>query len=414
MKHESSPNMATPSSPIAAGIVVKSRKEGRRPVESRPADIAREAERAKKRRTDSQIIANEARQVSTELEKFCQEVFYRDSTDLSEHTSSTSHAQYESPPSSLSNRGSFTAANTSKAIMTPMAKHAKPRPVAETPNTFITRELLDTRRRLAEKYGNDETVQTEAYHDLMSHLDSLLQPGTAFVPDTRRSASDGNYLPHLPVISEEGRSELDDSRLSQAQHGRAYQDNKHQPHGHYSIRPVAPSSPPQIKPLVIRKNSSDSGSSRRSEGSGPNKLVIQVTRKPTPPEASSLGTITEEGRLMTAEAETFPLKKENWFKRRFMNRDASSGTREHSWEDLDDRQQARSSPTTTRSKRSPAPAPMSPASVDSMQDANKVLRGKRPGFLKFFSRKSKQTERAFAGMLPYESVVRNSLTHSVR
>jgi len=394
--------MAARSSPPAADIVVKSRKEGRRPVQPRPGDIVAEEARAKKRRTDSQIIATEARQVSTELEKFCQEVFYRDSVDLSDHTSSTSHAQYESPPSSLSNRGSFTAANTGKAIMTPMTKHVKPRPAAETPNTFITRELLETRRRLAEKYGNDEALQTEAYHDLMSYLDSLLQPGTAFVPDTRRTASDGNYLPHLPVISEEGRSELDDSRMSQGQYGRSYQGNKHPPYDPYSIRTVVPSSPPQIKPLVIRKNSSDSGSSKRSDESGPGKSAMpggQVKRKPTPPAALVLGTITEEGRPPTAEQGGIPLKKENWFKRRFMNRDASNGSRERSWEDLDDRQQLRASPTTTRSKRSPAPGPMSPASVDSAQDANKGLRGKRPGFLRFFSRKSKQPEKAYTGTL---------------
>lgn len=417
VKYESSPNLAVPSSPPAAGIVVKSRKEGRRPIQYRQVNIAKEEQKNRKRRTDSQLIASEARQVSTELEKLCQEVFYRDSTDLSDHTSNNSHAPYESPPSSLSNRGSFTAATTSKAILTPMAKHAKSRPAAETPNTFITRELLETRRRLAEKYGSDETVQTEAYHDLMSHLDSLLQPGAAFVPDPRPSASDGNYLPHLPVISEEERSELEDSRTSQGQYGRNHQANKHQAHDIYSIRTVAPSSPPQIKPLVIRKNSNDSGSSKQSMERNPSKPAnsgVQIRRKPTPPAALELRTIVEEDRpLATAEQGGIALKKENWFKRRLMKRDASNASRERSWEDLDDRQHPKSSLITSRSKRSPAPGPISPSSADSTQDTINVLRGKRPGFLKFFSRKSKQSEKAYTGKF-LGSSLSNLLTYFVR
>jgi len=391
LRQMSSPNVNVPSSPPTGGIAVRSRKEGRRPLLPPP----------RKQRTDSQIIATEARQVSTELERFCEEAFFRDSAATSERTSSTTNAPYDTPPSSLSNRGSFKATKPAPSQMTP-AQNARPRPVAETPNTFIARELLETRRRLADKYASSESNQGAAYHEVMAHLDSLLQPGNAFAADGRRAVSDGRAFDHLPVISEEGRSDADDLRSSQdRQGGLSYMRGPSNEQAN-TIRMVAHSSPPQIKPLVIRKNSSESGDSRRSDEHdvGQQQAIRPTnyaTRKPTPTTTLVLGTIAEEAASPTTSQHTHN-KKENWFKRRFAGRAISSGSRERSWEDLDDRQQPKQILGWSRARRSPASGMLSPSSNENSQNFPNALHGKRPGFLKFFTRKRRPVEETSIGM----------------
>ena len=385
-----SPNVNVPSSPPVGGIPIRSRKEGRRPLLPPP----------RKQRTDSQIIATEARQVSTELERFCEEAFFRDSAATSERTSSTTNAPYDTPPSSLSNRGSFKATKPAPSQMTP-AQNARPRPTAETPNTFIARELLETRRRLADKYASTESNQGAAYHEVMAHLDSLLQPGQAFSGDGRRAASDGRAFDHLPVISEEGRLDADDLRSSHDREGgMSYMRGTANEQAN-TIRMVAHSSPPQIKPLVIRKNSSESGGSRRSDEHDLRQQQVSrptnyASRKPTPTTALILGTIAEEAASPTTSHHT-QHKKDNWFKRRFAGRAISSGSRERSWEDLDDRQQPKQILGWSRARRSPASGMLSPSSNDNSQNFASALHGKRPGFLKFFTRKRRPTEDASTG-----------------
>jgi serine/threonine-protein kinase HSL1 (negative regulator of Swe1 kinase) len=394
-KYDSSPNIHAPASPPAGGVVIKSRKEGRKALHK--------PHKPPNHRTYSQVIAHDARQVSTELEKFCEQVFFRDSTDTSDRTSSTSHAPYDTPPSSLSNRGSYNAPNVGKVMMTPLAQDSKPRPPAETPNTFIARELLETKRRLADRYAKDENAQGVAYHEVMAHLDSLLQPGNPFVPDCGRE-----YSPYLPVISEEGRSDADEARASRDVTARQPITRQGSSDNPNTIRMVLPSSPPQIKPLVIRKNSSESSDSRRSGHSDENRPSLtrpsvpgsHVVRKPTPTATLVLGTIAEEGvsSPTKSEHEESTTKKDNWFTRRFRSRDVS-GTSQRSWDDLDDRQGGKQGAVFSRSKLSTGPGsgPLSPTSKDSSQTVAKVLRGKRPGFLKIFTRKRNQSERLSPG-----------------
>lgn len=395
-KQESAPDM---SSPPARSAPIRSRKEGNRAAQEHQRPL-------KQQRTNSQIIASQARQVSTELEKFCEQAFFRDSTESSDRASGASNAPYDTPPSSLSNRGSYPAA-TSRVPMTPSATYAKPRPAAETPNTFVARELLETRRRLADRYANNQEEQTAAYHSVMAHLDTLLQSGDALIPDLRRSDYESRafeHAPQLPVISEEGRLDLDEAQLMRERSGKGRSRqgvqlyDRSMPDLNNTVRVVIPSSPPQIKPLVIRKNSAERSSSEQTDEELKDEghtTINHINRKPTPTATLTLATIAEEAiSPTTAETNDTSTKKENWFKRRFRSRDVSGASRGRQFADLDDRQAAKATVIRTKVKSDQASALLSPSSANSSQNFSKVLSGKREGFLRFFTKRRQQAGRS--------------------
>ena len=382
------------SSAHGAGQIA-SRKEGRK---------AGNQTRARKSATSGTLEDSETRKVSTELEKFCEEAFNRSSAGSTIQTGTNSHGSYGTPASSVSKGGSV------------ISKKAD-----ETPNTFIVRELAETRKRLAEKYSGDERAQG-AYQDILLHLDSLLQPNAKVSQkDARKITSAPDSRPSesgtLPIISEEdkGSDEEGDSKDSdvtptQPQRLRVYdtqyeKDEKQLPYRPVSrardtIRVIEPPSPPRVAPLNIRKvsNGSPGQTDKYAQNHVENKTAQRfycgevsngkVRRsppgRPSPTrrqgQVDPLLPIFEDPSVNPQHAAEEPVpKRRNWFKRLA----ASGGDKFKSWEEPSERPRTarpdfsrRHSSVTSSSKDSPT-TPTPKVSVP----------GKRVGFLSFLSRR---------------------------
>jgi serine/threonine-protein kinase HSL1 (negative regulator of Swe1 kinase) len=247
----------------------------------------------------------EARKVSAELSKACDEAFWRSSVSSSVHTSSlhTSSAEkpyVDTPPSSISRPSPHAAARdpffVSSSVRnrplppTPMVTRSTLRPM-ETPVTYTTRELAEMRDRLAVKYAREGAGNQMYFNDVLRQLDSLMKP-----TEERDAASDGLRIVSAPpdcldlqgsvdlngldVIPEEGRFADADERDVRRQRGSgrgitASSGKRGQPSDGVldtTIRVVAPSPPRHPTrntnltttpwaPLNIRKSSTSTQSS---------------------------------------------------------------------------------------------------------------------------------------------------------
>ncbi|KAI9701221.1 MAG: hypothetical protein M1836_001890 [Candelina mexicana] len=194
------------------GSAVRSRK-GVQPVT--PRDIV-----VKKARTPSHYWKEEARQVSSELEKFCDEAFNRSSIASSVRTAATDRANtYDSPISSVSIRNSGASSvgvQSGYAANENLVPGSRPLPALprQLPESVTTQELAETRRRLLQRAAEGTTgVSQGRLDEIIGTIDRLMQPNSASnanQENSRRIASapdpqsqhDRGYL---PVISEEGR-----------------------------------------------------------------------------------------------------------------------------------------------------------------------------------------------------------------
>lgn len=195
--------------------LVRSRKEGPRQYDSATLQV-------QKRLRQSQSIEEEARKVSTELEKYCEEAFKWSSDSSSKRTSaSTTLGPHYTPNSSFSKHGSgsladLTGCDKAKQDIRPLRVEEDGGRPPETPNTYIARELAETRKRLAARSKQDQGAQGAPYQEVLAHLDALLEPGVAKPPvnhDHRRiiSAPDSRSAittMYLPPISEDAVVEL--------------------------------------------------------------------------------------------------------------------------------------------------------------------------------------------------------------
>jgi len=396
------------SSPAVHGDqIVRSRKTG--PVTGAPRSEIRKSQ------TQGQVIENEARKVSTELEAFIDQAFNRASAGSSNRTSLPSNqSPYDTPPSSISNRGSAQSSHLSVKALHQEEGTNRQRPLPnlplETPKTFIARELAETRKRLAARYAQDENAQNDNYHEVLAHLDALLKPNSAKTSanDNRRPTSapetgSPDYSGYLPIISEENKSsDADDSHAlsDRASHlTRASTDpfeksaaprrRTQDPHG--TIRLIERSSPPRIAPLVIRKASSTSSGSQPSNDSLSSRYYNgnKVARKITPTSPGPLGTISEEAAAAAKESSAKKTdadlpKKRSWFRRRVQNVETNKPNMEvpKRWRELDGR--------TEKPMKSPTEAPAMVKSgsnhgslEESIESQPAAVRGKRPGFLRF-------------------------------
>ncbi|KAF9698223.1 hypothetical protein EKO04_003819 [Ascochyta lentis] len=165
-----------------------------------PASTAIPRLRVRKPESPSKYIQSEARKVSTELGKVMEEAFNRSSMSSSIRTTCTStyqdvpFSQYDTPPTSFSNRdsgGSTIATPGTKAML---ASRPLPPIPTETPNTFLHRKLVETRadiaRRLTEGEGN-----TEHFSEVLEHLDRLILPPA----DNKRVVSAPARSPEHPA-----------------------------------------------------------------------------------------------------------------------------------------------------------------------------------------------------------------------
>ncbi|KAG9759729.1 Pkinase-domain-containing protein, partial [Aureobasidium melanogenum] len=249
-------------------------------IRSRKEKSVTPAPRTRPRKNSTGTTRTDIRKASSELEQACEEAFNRCSFSSSVLTtaSATEKTGYETPPSSVSKRDSGSSTK----------EHAAPRPLpalpTDTPNTFITRTLEETRHKLAARSaseGNDGSAKIE---QVLANLDRIM-PG-----DKRAvSAPDHHLMDNrapLPIISEEGRSEGSQGRSNTAQRYRSVTA----PMPERTVRMVQPSSPatpnspynwssveepvsdvsqhtvidksrltvPTVDPRMVRKKSSDS------------------------------------------------------------------------------------------------------------------------------------------------------------
>lgn len=170
----------------------------------------------------------------SDLEKFCEDIFFGSSVESSANMLSVSQQPLfkclETPPTSISSgnshlvvpQGSPTFKNYPPRwnekkndcdCHRPSYQVSVPAEAPETPKSFASRQILETRERLAAKWA--ETSGNETYYrDIIAQLDNLLQNQTLIPNSSARTASAPpirrtlDYdVPagsgHLPVIDEE-------------------------------------------------------------------------------------------------------------------------------------------------------------------------------------------------------------------
>ena len=139
----------------------------------------------RKSRAASHYWKDEARKVSTELGKICEEAFNRSS--ISSNTMSQSRPN-ESPATSVSTQSQTAATRLSNQLK----NRPLPQPPAESLGSYTLRELADIRRRLLDHCRNERSGPIPAYiKDTITHLGRLIEADRPESLD-KRSASDPN------------------------------------------------------------------------------------------------------------------------------------------------------------------------------------------------------------------------------
>ncbi|KAF2499558.1 Pkinase-domain-containing protein [Lophium mytilinum] len=305
--------------------------------------------RIRKPESPSRYIQSEARKVSTELEKVMEEAFNRSSISSSVRTSNTDKNHdpfgFDTPPTSFSNQSGGLFASS-----TPTDFKNRPLPPipTETPNTFLQRELAQTRDRLARFASEDENT-TASFNEVLNHLDRLLQPDNAKRTSSAPPKSP-EYLGYLPIISESRAEEGDEHKRSVTDplKGRPAWQSRAATDYTSTIRVVNPDSPTAVAPLNIRKKSGASTSTKSSvpshdangektvRWSGPTSLPRAAT--PTPPHKGPGDDQDATIRSLS--------KKRSWFRRVVSDKGAQEHDRgQHdtrlripeAWQGLDDR-----------------------------------------------------------------------------
>lgn len=365
----------------------------------------------------SYYIEREARKVSTELDKLCDEAFFRASIGSTIITSaSEKRSAYETSPSSISNSSPGCFSNCVRTPSPPAGEAAfrnrplPPTPV-ETPNTYIIREIAETRARLAKRHLA-EGDKTADFNEVLAHLDQLLKrPMTGKRAASAPQPKQQELSNKLPSIFEEAqyadaygrykesigfRSVTDPLRpstspsrlLSRKPGARAL---RHVDQSGNTIRIVDPSSP--IAPLNIRKRSGVSTLAASSHTSSPARPLHDPSGFLTPPR--------ENGMLNTALASTSSSeksikKKRSWLfsrkgKESKIDEDERSRVFPAGWRELDDRMN-KAAPISKKDVDAPKhskhvsdpPSNSTESSEFPMRPA--ALKAPRSGFLRLFSR----------------------------
>jgi serine/threonine-protein kinase HSL1 (negative regulator of Swe1 kinase) len=228
--------------------------------------------RVRKPESPSKYIQSEARKVSTELGKVMEEAFNRSSMSSSIRTTHTDAYQdatfsnYDTPPTSFSNRESGGSTIATPNTKTMLASRPLPPIPTETPNTFLHRKLVETREDIARRLTEDND-NTEHFTQVLEHLDRLIVPPANSKRIVSAPAKSPEHIAPLHAIPEEVKVD-----------GGAGFETTHSSHYRAVTDPVRPQarramiaqetirlvdqSPNRIAPLNIRKRSGASLSSK--------------------------------------------------------------------------------------------------------------------------------------------------------
>ncbi|KAJ4319904.1 serine/threonine-protein kinase gin4 [Neodidymelliopsis sp. IMI 364377] len=328
--------------------------------------------RVQKPESPTKYIQSEARKVSTELGKVMEEAFNRSSMSSSVRTTRTdgyqdvTFSQYDTPPTSVSNRdsgGSTIATPYTKAIL---ASRPLPPIPQETPNTFLQRKLVETRADIARRLTEDDE-NTEHFTEVLEHLDRLIVPPV----NSKRVVSAPVRSPEHPAplhaIPEEVKVDGGAGFETYSPHYRAVTDPV-RPQARRAVTTqetirVVDQSPTRVAPLNIRKRSGASLSSRAA-----NDVPISIPWPGPGPVDSVQSYHDVQKDLLAARANTTPpgpgkqpivkKKKSLWFRRNVEDKeqeiyDAQMKTKKstvllqipQAWQGLDDRIKNDPSPT---------------------------------------------------------------------
>ncbi|KAJ4340006.1 serine/threonine-protein kinase gin4 [Ascochyta clinopodiicola] len=384
--------------------------------------------RVRKPESPSKYIQSEARKVSTELGRVMEEAFNRSSMSSSIRTTRTStyqdvpFSQYDTPPTSFSNRdsgGSTIATPNTKAML---ASRPLPPIPKETPNTFLHRKLVETRADIARRFTEDEG-NAEHFTEVLEHLDRLIVPPV----DNKRVMSAPARSPEHPAplhaIPEEVKVDGEAGfEATYSPHYRAFTDpirpqTRHAVTAQDTIRLVN-QSPALVAPLNIRKRSGASLSSKYANDVPPS------VPWPGPSAQNSIRSYRNVHRdLLAARVNIAPppapekqpmvqKKKSSWFRRNTEEKEPQDKHEPHvktkkstillqipeAWQGLDDRIRTDPSPTFTThneaAKHVSKQSDVSNISEFPMRNygsaAAKSDSAARKGFLGFFGKKKEE------------------------
>lgn len=258
-KMASSLEVPTPSPTAHLQQMVRSRKEKAPTLETPRIKVRKAVD------TPSQHMRSEIRKHSVELEKACQEAFFRDSvgSGLTSKTSVSDKASpYDTPPSSVSRKSAVFDKLPSLSLSRPLPELPK-----DTPNTYLQRTLGEAREKLAAYRAGGED-NTARFDEVMKMLETILPEASSpekrlvFAPEVRTPDHLGGYM---PIISEESdqRSSRDGtgnwrSVTAPTSLDRHLERQQEKLPEDKTIRMVPPSSPAAIPPLNVRKRQSGS------------------------------------------------------------------------------------------------------------------------------------------------------------
>ncbi|KAL1304799.1 hypothetical protein AAFC00_003728 [Neodothiora populina] len=121
--------------------------------------------------------------------------------DIRKASSELEKASYETPPSSVSNRGSANSRH----------RRPLPAPPEETPNSFLTRTLEEARKKVAARSAADGNTDSSAkFEEVLATLEKIMPNTAAAEAEARRITSAPHSKPidskaYLSIINEEGR-----------------------------------------------------------------------------------------------------------------------------------------------------------------------------------------------------------------
>ena len=167
-----------PPTPLQQHQIIRSKKARATLVETPKIKVRRSD-------TPSQHIRNDIRKHSAELEKACEDAFFRSSVGSSltaQTTTFSEHiAQSETPPSSVSRNGSGGMLDDVE-IKPPSRRF--PSIAGDTPNTYLTRTLEETRNKLA-AYRPSEDANAARFDEVVRLLEEIM-------PATRPASQSGS------------------------------------------------------------------------------------------------------------------------------------------------------------------------------------------------------------------------------